>query len=73
LRKLGSGCICECGAPLHDKEWATHHPCAKLRAIFEANILHLQARNQEWDALGLAQLLAKQKGVGRIWTDYPYC
>jgi hypothetical protein len=30
-------------------------------------------QSQEWAVLGLAQLLAKQKGVGLTWTDDPYC
>jgi hypothetical protein len=70
--KTGGWLPCEFGAPLHGKECATHHPCAGWRGIFEANLLRQQAQNQEWVILGLAQLLAKQKGVGLTWTDYPY-
>jgi hypothetical protein len=59
LQKLEGGWPCECGALFHEKEGATRRLCSKLRGIFKANILHLQA------ALGLAQLLAKIMG-GRL-------
>jgi hypothetical protein len=49
----------ECGPPLHGKKWAKHYPFAGCRVIFETNILHRQAQNQEWAVLGLAKLLAK--------------
>ncbi len=73
LQKLGDDCPCECDAPPHGLGWASHHQCEKWREICKANDSRLLAQSQEWAVLGLARLLAKQKGVGPTWTNVPYC
>jgi hypothetical protein len=52
---------------LHPIGWGGHHI---TRAKMEGNF---QSNHQEWAVLGLAQLLAKQKGVDLTWTGDPYC
>jgi hypothetical protein len=41
-QKLGSVRPCGCGAPLHGKDWAPHHPCREQREICSAKVRHQQ-------------------------------
>jgi hypothetical protein len=54
--KNGGDYPCECDVPPHGLGWASHHPSAKWRGIFEAKASHLQAQNQ-----GLVDLPVEQK------------